>query len=201
MHVLRSRCVYRLFLSAAFLAASSIAQADAEPADEPNYTTQNLIIYNEQGHVLLQRNFMGWSTPGWRYDDRVTLSEGLHQLARRYGVEISDLRLAGLFTYRYTYTPAMSTRSHYSARLVGGTPKAPQGFEELRWFSPRDAVAAIGDDSQRSPQALVQLSRQMLENPDTIWGGAFHIRQEGQRYLSEMTEPFHAWGEQSRRTD
>ncbi len=201
MHVLRMRHAYRPLLSAVLLAASFIAQAEAEPVSEPNYTTQNLIIYNEQGQVLLQRNFMGWSTPGWRYDDRVTLTEGLHQLAGRYGVKITDLRLAGLFTYRYTYTPAMSTRSHYSARLASGTPKAPQGFEELRWFSPSDAVAAIGDDSQRSPQALVQLNRQMLENPETIWGGAFHIRQEDERYLSEMTEPFHAWGGQSRRSE
>ncbi len=201
MHVHRMRYVCKWLLAAGLLAASAIAQAEPEPVSEPNYTTQNLIIYNDQGQVLLQRNFMGWSTPGWRYDDRVTLTEGLHQLARRYGVEVSDLRLAGLFTYRYTYTPAMSTRSHYSARLAGGTPKAPQGFEELRWFSPSDAVAAIGDDTQRSPPALVQLSRQMLENPGTIWGGAFHIRQENERYLSEMTEPFHAWGELSRRAE
>ena len=201
MHVLRMRHAYRPLLSAVLLAASFIAQAEAEQASEPNYTTQNLIIYNDQGQVLLQRNFMGWSTPGWRYDERVTLTEGLHQLARRYGIEINGLRLAGLFTYRYTYTPAMSTRSHYSARLAGGAPKAPQGFDELRWFSPKDAIAAMGDASQRSPQALVQLNRQMLENPETIWGGAFHIRQEDERYLSEMTEPFHAWGGQSRRSE
>ncbi|PXA96440.1 hypothetical protein DMC47_17520 [Nostoc sp. 3335mG] len=169
--------------------------ARAQPVDDPNYTTQNLIIVNDAGEVLLQRNFMGWSTPGARYDKRLTIHEGLADLARTYGVEIGDVRLAGLFSYRYGYTPAISTRSHYRARLTGGSARAPAGFDDLRWFAPDAAIAAIASDSQKSPPALVELMRQMLSRPETIWTGAFYIWQDGETYRSKILEPFAPLGQ------
>ncbi len=163
----------------------------AEDVVDPNYTTQNLMVFDKQGCVLLQRNFMGWSTPGVRYDKRHTIRAGLDELAAKYGITIADVRLSGLFSYQYSYTPAISTRSHYSATLAGGTPKPPEGIDELRWFTPGDAVAAIASHSQKAPPALAELSRQMLTRRDRIWGGSFYIWQDGETYKSRVTEPFY----------
>ncbi|KTE25685.1 MULTISPECIES: hypothetical protein [unclassified Sphingopyxis] len=166
----------------------------AETVEDPNYTTQNLMIYNDRGQVLLQRNFMGWSTPGLRYDKRVSIRQSLGELASNYGLTISDLRLSGLFSYQYGYTPAISTRSHYSATAAGGTATAPKGIDEVRWFDRADAIAAIASDTQKSPPALVAISRQMLSHPETIWSGSFYIWREGEAYLSKVVEPLEPIG-------
>ncbi|HZF44479.1 MAG TPA: NUDIX hydrolase [Sphingomonadaceae bacterium] len=182
---------FPLIVLAGALSAQAVA---AEAVSDPNYTTQNLLVYNNKGQVLLQRNFMGWSTPGLRYDKRQTIRESLDGLATNYGVSVGNVRLAGMFSYRYGYTPAISTRTHYAAKLAGGTPKAPAGFDEVRWFSPPAALAAVGSASQKSPPALVQLTRQMLTRPETIWGGSFYVWEEDKAYKSRPTEPFHALG-------
>lgn len=180
-----------------FVAVASPSAAWAEPVEDPNYTTQNLLIYNERGEILLQRNFMGWSTPGTRYDKRLTIRESLDDMAERYGVRLCGVRLAGLFSYRYSYTPAISTRSHYSARLAGGTARPPAGFDELRWVDRDTALKLVGDASQKSPPALIELTRQMLTRPEYIWGGAFTIWQDGEIYQSRMLEPLEMLGQTS----
>jgi len=171
-----------------------LAPATAQPVEDPNYTTQNLMIFNERDQILLQRNFMGWSTPGTRYDKRLTIEESLADLAKTYGVRICRVRLAGLFSYRYGYTSAISTRSHYAARLAGGVAKPPAGFAELRWVDRPIALRLMAENSQKSPPALVELSRQMLTAPDRIWGGAFSIWQEGETYRSRTLQPFQVLG-------
>lgn len=182
-------------LSAVLLTLLLLGQsATAEDVTDPNYTTQNLMIFNDRGEVLLQRNFMGWSTPGLRYDKRHSVKASLDELALKYGMTISGVRLSGMFSYQYGYTPAISTRSHYSAALAGGSAKAPAGIDEVRWFSRPDAIAAIAADTQKSPEALIQLSRQILTKPKTIWGASFYIWQVGTVYKSRMTEPFFPLG-------
>ncbi len=42
-----------------------------------NYTTQSLLVFNAPGEVALQRNFMGWSTPGVRFDTRKSIRASL----------------------------------------------------------------------------------------------------------------------------
>lgn len=186
-----------LFLLAPLFVALPGA-AIAESIEDPNYTTHNLLIYNERDQILLQRNFMGWSTPGTRYDKRLTIDENIADLANNYGVQVCNLGLVGQFSYRYGYTPAISTRSHYAARLAGGTAKPPKGFEELRWVDRETALRLIADGSQKAPPALVDLTRQMLRAPNRIWSGAFSIWRDGDLYRSRMIEPFRALGTTAR---
>jgi hypothetical protein len=161
----------------------------AEKAE--NYTTQRLLIFNDRDEILLQFNAMGWSTPGQRFDHPLSVRLALDQLAARYGVRIDNVRLAGLLTYEYGYSPAISTRTHYRARLAGGEPKAPDGVQELRWF-PRDAaIAAMALESQRAPPSFVEMTTRMLREPGIVWGGAFHVWQEGGVYRSRPLEPMY----------
>lgn len=181
------------FLLALLTCVSPLSVA-AENAEDPNYTTQNVMILNDQGQILMQRNFMGWSTPGTRYDKRLTIEESLADLAEKYGVQVCDIRLAGLFSYRYSYTPAISTRSHYYVRLAGGSARPPKGFDELRWVDRDKVVGLMASETQKAPPALVELTRKMIEEPDRIWGGAFSIWQEGDLYKSRMVQPFYTLG-------
>ncbi|MEL1264163.1 hypothetical protein [Pseudoxanthomonas putridarboris] len=162
--------------------------------DDDNYTTQRLLVFNDRGEVLLQSNAMGWSTPGQRFDTRLSLRASLDSLAGKYGIRIENVALAGMLTYEYGFTTALSTRTHYMARIAGGEPKAPDGTRELRWFSRDEAIAAISADSQKSPPSFVQMTTRMLREPGTIWGGAFHVWQEGDAYRSRVVEPMYPLG-------
>ena len=159
-----------------------------------NYTTQRLLVFNTRGEVALQRNFMGWSTPGVRYDKRESIRASLDGLAAKYGMRIADVRLAGLFTYEYGFSTAIATRSHYVATLAGGALAAPADMLEVRWVAPAEAVRLISAASQKSPPSFVAMTAQILTRPDRIWGGAFHVWQEGEAYKSRPTEPIYELG-------
>ena len=159
-----------------------------------NYTTQSLLVYNARGEVALQRNVMGWSTPGVRFDKRESIRRSLDGLAAKYGMTITDIRLAGLFTYEYGFSTAIATRSHYAATLAGGALTAPSDVLEVRWVAPTEAVQLIASASQKSPPSFVMMTAQMLTHPDRIWGGAFHVWQDGEVYKSRVTEPIYELG-------
>ncbi len=177
-------------------AAARPAAPAAAPAVErvENYTTQSLLVYNARGEVALQRNALGWSTPGLRFDQRASIRASLDGLASKYGMRIADVRLAGLFTYTYGFSTATATRSHYAAALAGGALAAPGDVLEVRWVAPAEAVRLISSATQKAPPSFVAMTAQMLTRPDVIWGGAFHVWQEGETYRSRVTEPMYELG-------
>ncbi len=187
-------------LVACTLTAACRTGAAARPAAAPaverveNYTTQSLLVYNARGEVALQRNALGWSTPGLRFDQRTSIRASLDGLAAKYGMRITDARLAGLFTYTYGFSTATATRSHYAAALAGGALAAPGDMLEVRWVAPAEAVRLISSASQKAPPSFVAMTAQILTRPDRIWGGAFHVWQEGETYRSRVTEPMYELG-------
>jgi hypothetical protein len=191
---LRMTLLVRLLVACALTAACR-TQAVAQAVERvENYTTQSLLVYNTRGEVALQRNVMGWSTPGVRFDKRESIRTSLDGLAAKYGMRIADVRLAGLFTYEYGFSTAIATRSHYAATLAGGALTAPGDVLEVRWVTPAEAVRLISSASQKSPPSFVAMTTQMLTHPDRIWGGAFHVWQEGEVYRSRVTEPMYELG-------
>lgn len=186
----------RIIVLSFFLAGlSELVWATEETIEkEPNYATQRLLIFNGKNEILLQRNAYGWSTPGVRFDQRVSIFQGLNALAQKYGVKIKDVSLAGLFSYEYGFTTAISTRSHYRARLAGGELATPPDMEETAWVSVAEALKLIASDSQRSPPSYVAMTKLMLERPDIIWGGAFHVWQEDGVNKSKVLEASYPLG-------
>jgi len=172
--------------------ACAHAQASEKEGKEENYITQRLLIFNDRDEVLLQLNGMGWSTPGQRFDRPLSVRAALDELAARYGVRIDDVRLAGLLTHSYGYSPAISTRTHYHARWAGGEPRAPDGVQSLRWFPREEAIVVMALESQRAPPSFVEMTTRMLREPDSVWGGAFHVWEETGIYRSRPLEPMHA---------
>lgn len=184
-----------IVLSFFLLGLSALAWASEETIEkESNYVTQRLLIFNGKNEILLQRNAYGWSTSGVRFDQRVSIHQGLDALAQKYGVKIKDVALAGLFSYEYGFTTAISTRSHYRAKLAGGELATPTDMEETAWVAITKAITLIASDSQRSPPSYVAMMTLMLEQPDTIWGGAFHVWQEDGVYKSKVVEAPYALG-------
>lgn len=185
-----ARLLIVLSLAVTPLAGVAAASGDAEP----NYTTQQLIITNGDGKVLLQNNAFGWSVPGVRFDARLSIRGSLDALAEKYGLKIDAVSLAGLFTYEYADSNEISTRSYYRATASGGEARAPADTAELAWVTRDEALARIASDSQRSPPSFVQQLSRLLEQPGTIWGGAFRVRNDDGVYRSEVLEEMHPLG-------
>lgn len=151
-----------------------------------------LTVQNERGEILLEKIADGWMTPAARSNQNRTLRESLAALAKDLGVSVKTPRLAGLFSYQFRENPtdpnhaAVSFRAHYTARLQGRAGKPADAAKQYRWVA-RDRL-----DEFVTIQALNRELRQILDHPDTLWGGAFVLSFEGDTLVStEQTEAFY----------
>jgi len=187
-------------IAAALLASApgSMVQAQAAAGSTPaqtldNYTIQRLVLINDQGQVLLEKNAVGWMTPALRSTKRQSIREALQGLIGDLGVTAGPPRLAGVFTYKFDETPpdpahaAISFRTHYLARWTGGEviqPKDPA--RTFQWVAISRAPALIGMASLRTE------TLQILEHPETLWGGSFLITFKGGKLVKTevLEEPY-----------
>jgi len=204
-HPLSRISLLRLALSAcALVAAPAFAAAPAAAPSPParaataparaldNYTVLRLTVENERGEILLEKIADGWMTPAARSNQNRTVRESLAALAKDLGVSIATPRLAGLFSYQFRENPvdpnhaAVSFRAHYTARLDGPVGKPADAAKQYRWVA-RDRL-----DEFVTIQALNKELHQILDHPDTLWGGAFVLSFEGDKMVStEQTEAFY----------
>ena len=165
------------------------------PKQEPikktdNYTVQYLIILNEKGEVLLQRNKAGWHTLGIRSNENQSVKEALDSLARSIGLIIHTVKLAGLYTYKFEGLPdhkEVSFRTHFTARLKSGKLIQPNDVDrEYRWTSTKEAMEKITFES------LKLETSQILKSPKTIWGGSFLIIWKDDKFMGSrvLEEPY-----------
>jgi hypothetical protein len=164
----------------------SATQEEIKKVD--NYTVQYLIISNNKNEVLLQKNNAGWHTLAIRSNENQSIREAMDSLAHTVGIKISDLRLAGLYAYKFEGLPdhqAVSFRTHYTSRAIGGElmqPKDPQ--REYKWVPINEAMKKITFESLRLETS------QILKNPKKVWGGTFLIMWQGDKFLgSRVLEP------------
>lgn len=164
------------------------AQMPAKPLD--NYTIQRLIVTNDKGEILLEKNAFGWMTPALRSSKRESVKEALNGLASELGLRVEAIQLAGLYTYQFDETPpnpehaAISFRSHYTAKYVSGEVVPPKDGKEYQWVARGEVAKRIGMDSLRTE------TMQILEHPDTLWGGSFLITFKGDKL--ESSRPLEA---------
>lgn len=136
-----------------------------------NYTIQYLIVLNEKGEMLLQKNKSGWHTLALRSNENQSIKEALDSLANSIGLTIHSLKLAALYTYKFEGLPdhkAVSFRTHYTAKLKTG--KLIQSFpsdRELHWVPVKEALEKITFES------LKLETSQILKRPETIDGRFF----------------------------
>ncbi|OBU68348.1 NUDIX hydrolase [Stenotrophomonas maltophilia] len=173
------------------LAAPPAVPASAR-APQDDYTILRLLVTDDQGRLLLERNPSGWMTPAVRANRKQSLQQALRGLAAELGLQISAVRLAGIFSYRFNEDPpdpahdAVSFRQHYRAELRAGQPPAATADKAYRWVTRDEAAALIGMPSLRME------TLQVLDHPGTLWGGAFELSFEGDKATgTRLVEPFY----------
>ncbi len=105
-----------------------------------SYTIQRLLIYNDKGEILLEKHKNGWMTPALRQHEKISINEGLKNLAAEFGLKISTPQLAGIFMFVPEYKNKSSQRQHYSCKVVEGELNIPEGKIDVQWFEPYKAI-------------------------------------------------------------
>ncbi|MCI1119482.1 NUDIX hydrolase [Stenotrophomonas maltophilia] len=168
-----------------------VAPTTASPAQD-DYTILRLLVTDPQGRLLLEHNRSGWMTPAVRANRRQSLHEALQQLSSSLAMQVSAPRLAAIYSYRFNGEPpdpnhdAVSFRQHYRAEVCGGQPPERTAEKEYRWVSRDEAAALIG------MEALRMETLQVLDHPETLWGGAFELSFKGDEATgTRLIEPFY----------
>ena len=112
----------------------------AQETGNDSYTIQRLLIYNQKGEVLLEKNDSGWMTPALRHNSKETIKDGLLNLASEFGLNISSPKIAGIFMFMMDYKPISQFRQHYSSTAIDGQLKVPENKKDAQWFSISKAI-------------------------------------------------------------
>lgn len=164
----------------------------AQETGNDTYTIQRLLVFNEKGKVLLEKHENGWMTPALRHNTIVSTNEGLKQLATSFGLEISTIQLAGNFMFLPEYKPQASYRQHYTSKKVSGELKIPEGKLDAQWFTPKKAIEYMSLPDTKLIFAIKDMTKQILENPETLWGGTFKLWKVENKTQYKLSEEFYA---------
>jgi hypothetical protein len=88
-------------------------------------------------------------------------------MAAEMGIQVSDVKLCGLFTQKWQGQPGATLMHYYQARYVGGEPKEPADCTEIRWFPFEEAVKVI------PYPMMTDMMQQIRKNPGKVIGAAF----------------------------
>ena len=143
------------------------------------YTIQRLLIYNEKGEVLLERNDFGWMTPALRHNTKTTIGNGLKQLAKEFNLDISSPKIAGIFMFIPDYKPISQFRQHYKCQKVDGELHVPADRKDAKWFSISKAIEVMSLPETQAPSVIREMTQQLLYYPKITWGGTFGLSKDG----------------------
>ena len=150
-----------------------------------NFTMQRLLILNDKGEMLMCKEDYVWAPPSGMYSQRQYVKEGLDSIAQAYGIKIAAPNLHGYFSYKYDYHPYATLRSYYVADYVSGELKLPSGMDDVKWMPIAEAVA------KTTVTSIKQSIQQILEFPDTLWGGSFMVSREKKGHPTKQIEAFY----------
>ena len=167
----------------------------AQETGNDSYTIQRLIIFNEQGDVLLEKQKTGWMTPALRHNSKASTNEGLKNLAAGFGLEVSAPKLAGIFTFIPEYKPQSSFRQHYTCNVVDGELKLPEGKLDVQWFAPHKAIEMMSLPDAKLIKAVRDMTSHVLNYPGLIWSGTFILWKEEGVTKYKTSENFYPIGE------
>lgn len=145
---------------------------------EDSYSILRLMVFNQKNEVLLIQNSNGWMTPATRHNNKLSINESLAKLAFDYGIDIAEPKLSGVFTFSFAYKSMSSFRSHYSARYTQGELMFPDYILDAKWFSIDKAIEKMSLPETKASLAIRDMTKQMLLNPETVWGGAFSLSKD-----------------------
>ncbi len=166
------------------------------------------VIYNEAGDFNAERrittidNSVGlWNTIELQDVDQdgdqdlVCGNEGLNNLANEFGLKISIPKLAGIFMFISDYKPQSSFRQHYTANVLVGELKLPEGKLDAKWFPPYKAIEMMSLPNTKLIFAVRDMTEHILNYPLIVWGGTFTLWKEDGKTKYRTTENFYSIAE------
>jgi hypothetical protein len=157
-----------------------------------NFTLQRLLILNDAGEILMEQGDVKagqdeptWYPPSLYSNTRQSITEAMDSLALSHGIKISQPELRAYTTYKFSYHKQVSFRSFYVANYEGGTIINPNEESIMKWVPIEKAIPHI-------PVASIQLiTKQVLEFPESVWGGSFLISENGEDHDTLVLEEFY----------
>jgi hypothetical protein len=165
--------------------------ASASENSIDSYTIQRLIIINPKGEVLLEKNAFGWMTPALRHNSKESIKDGLDNLAREFGLTISSPKIAGIFLSLSGYKAVSHFRQHYRANYQSGVLKIPGDRVSAQWFPIIKAIEMMSLPSTKAPFSIRDMTQQVLNYPEVIWGGTFLINKKDDKFIYDVIEDFY----------
>lgn len=166
--------------------------ASAAEKSVDSYTIQRLIITNQEGDVLLEKNNFGWMTPALRHNSKISINEGLSNLAAEFGLTVSSPKIAGIFVSISGYKPGSHFRQHYRSKYIEGELTVPENRLDAQWFSIDKAIEMMSLADTKAPFSIRDMTQKILNNPEVIWGGTFLVDKENEKFIYEMVEDFYS---------
>ncbi len=163
----------------------------AQETGNDSYTIQRLIIKNTKGEILLEKHENGWMTPALRHNSKVSINEGLHNLASEFGLKVSVPKLSGIFMFISEYNPKSSFRQHYTCNLIEGEMKIPEGKLNAQWFPEHKAIEIMSLPDTKIIFAVGDMTKQVLDFPEIIWSGTFLLWKEEGKTKYRLIENFY----------
>lgn len=170
-----------------FLITLGLLSCKQDVHQEPthNFTVHRLIVLNDKGEMLMGKEEGNWYTLANVYDKRQYVKECLDSMANEFGIKITPPQLRGYFSYKYEYHPHSTLRSFYVAQYVSGDLKPAGDMEEMRWMPIEEAI-------DKTPVEAIKLTKkQILDFPDTLWGGSFMVYRKGEEHHARQVEEFY----------
>lgn len=176
--------------------ANETPQEDTLPEEIPhykrtdNFTVLRVIISNDKNQILMTNDQGFWGMPWVNLTQRQFLNEAIDSMAMEHGIEISDTELRGQFCFKYDYKPNVTFRNYYVAQYKSGTIKIPKNtletkFEDIAWVDIPEAIERNGNSG------IKEITRQIMDNPDVIWGGSYMVSHTDDDHPTKMVEDFY----------
>jgi hypothetical protein len=146
----------------ALAAAPLLAQGQSD-----NYSFMKLYVTNDQGEVLLVKWNGEWELSGDRYNQPLSVSKFLDEMASHMGIKIKNPRLCGLYTQRWRGNPYLTLMHYYQADYVSGELQVPPDCTDVKWFSYEEALKVIPYSN------MTAIMKEIKAHPGKVIGAAF----------------------------
>jgi len=176
----------KVFLLFIIVLISNTLVGQSQNSDKPNTTVIRLIILNDNGEVLIKRSTLGWSTIDAFYEKKHTINKVIDSLSNRYGLSITKPNLKGVFTYELDFVNSLSVRQLYVAKSTTNDLPTNKNVE-FRWVPKDEAIEKL----KGTIPSLSEMTKQVLDYPQVVWGGAFLINRENEKVTSKQIEDFY----------
>jgi len=155
-----------------------------------NFTVLRVIIMNEDNQILMTGGNGFWGMPWVNLTKRQFVKESIDSMAMEHGITLSDIELRGQFCFKYDYKPPVTFRNYYVAQYESGKIKVPKNtiddeFEKIEWVDADEAIERNGNNGIRD------IARQIVNNPDVVWGGSFMVSHTEDDHPTKIVEDFY----------